>query len=65
LEKYEEIPSDSGIPFNEQPKMKAMEVAEKAKDAILSGKFDQVLGEMRSLSIHHAHECTTQTKIPC
>nr|XP_051207511.1 2,3-bisphosphoglycerate-independent phosphoglycerate mutase-like isoform X1 [Lolium perenne] len=42
LEKYEEIPSDSGIPFNEQPKMKAMEVAEKAKDAILSGKFDQV-----------------------
>jgi 2,3-bisphosphoglycerate-independent phosphoglycerate mutase len=42
LEEYEEIPSDSGIPFNEQPKMKAMEVAEKAKDAILSGKFDQV-----------------------
>jgi len=42
LEKYEEVPSDTGIPFNEQPKMKALEVAEKAKDAILSGKFDQV-----------------------
>jgi 2,3-bisphosphoglycerate-independent phosphoglycerate mutase len=55
LEKYEEIPSDSGIPFNEQPKMKAMEVAEKAKDAILSGKYDQVLAEMRSLSINHAY----------
>uniref|UniRef100_A0ACD5WZT2 Uncharacterized protein n=1 Tax=Avena sativa TaxID=4498 RepID=A0ACD5WZT2_AVESA len=42
LEKYEEIPSDIGIPFNEQPKMKAVEVADKAKDAILSGKYDQV-----------------------
>lgn len=42
LEKYEEIPSDTGIPFNEQPRMKAVEVAEKARDAILSGKFDQV-----------------------
>ena len=42
LEKYEEIPSDTGIPFNVQPRMKAVEVAEKARDAILSGKFDQV-----------------------
>uniref|UniRef100_A0A0D9VTL7 phosphoglycerate mutase (2,3-diphosphoglycerate-independent) n=1 Tax=Leersia perrieri TaxID=77586 RepID=A0A0D9VTL7_9ORYZ len=42
LEKYEEIPSDIGIPFNEQPKMKAVEIAEKARDAILSRKFDQV-----------------------
>lgn len=42
LEKYEEIPSDTGIPFNIQPKMKAREVAEKARDAILSNKFDQV-----------------------
>ncbi|XP_062211140.1 2,3-bisphosphoglycerate-independent phosphoglycerate mutase-like [Phragmites australis] len=42
LEKYEEIPSDTGIPFNVQPKMKAMEIAQKARDAILSRKFDQV-----------------------
>ncbi|KAE8810945.1 2,3-bisphosphoglycerate-independent phosphoglycerate mutase-like [Hordeum vulgare] len=42
LEKYEEIPSDTGIAFNEQPRMKAVEVAEKARGAILSGKFDQV-----------------------
>ncbi|CAH2054506.1 unnamed protein product [Thlaspi arvense] len=42
LEKYVEIPSDSGISFNAQPKMKALEIAEKARDAILSGKFDQV-----------------------
>ncbi|KAH9308933.1 hypothetical protein KI387_036844, partial [Taxus chinensis] len=42
LEEYVEIPSDSGITFNEKPKMKALEIAEKARDAILSGKFDQV-----------------------
>lgn len=42
LEKYEEIPSDIGIPFNVQPKMKALEIAHKARDAILSRKFDQV-----------------------
>ncbi|KAL6660087.1 hypothetical protein ACP70R_002209 [Stipagrostis hirtigluma subsp. patula] len=42
LEKYEEIPSDIGIPFNVQPKMKALEIAEKARDAILSRKYDQV-----------------------
>lgn len=42
LEKYEEIPSDAGIPFNVQPKMKALEIAQKARDAILSQKFDQV-----------------------
>jgi 2,3-bisphosphoglycerate-independent phosphoglycerate mutase len=41
-EEYIEIPSDSGITFNEQPKMKALEIAEKTRDAILSGKFDQV-----------------------
>jgi 2,3-bisphosphoglycerate-independent phosphoglycerate mutase len=41
-EEYVEIPSDSGITFNVQPKMKAVEIAEKARDAILSGKFDQV-----------------------
>ncbi|KAJ9547453.1 hypothetical protein OSB04_019996 [Centaurea solstitialis] len=41
-EEYVEIPSDSGITFNVKPKMKALEVGEKARDAILSGKFDQV-----------------------
>ncbi|KAL8224775.1 hypothetical protein R6Q57_017332 [Mikania cordata] len=42
LEEYVEIPSDIGITFNVQPKMKALEIGEKARDAILSGKFDQV-----------------------
>ncbi|KAI3788508.1 hypothetical protein L2E82_01276 [Cichorium intybus] len=42
LEEYVEIPSDSGITFNVQPKMKALEIGEKARDAILSRKFDQV-----------------------
>ncbi|KAL8511348.1 hypothetical protein ACS0TY_017951 [Phlomoides rotata] len=42
MEEYVEVPSDSGITFNVQPKMKALEIAEKARDAILSGKFDQV-----------------------
>ncbi|KAG5243208.1 hypothetical protein OIU76_009892 [Salix suchowensis] len=42
MEEYVEIPSDVGITFNVQPKMKALEIAEKARDAILSGKFDQI-----------------------
>lgn len=42
LEEYVEIPSDFGITFNVKPKMKALEIGEKARDAILSGKFDQV-----------------------
>ncbi|XP_076895985.1 2,3-bisphosphoglycerate-independent phosphoglycerate mutase-like [Bidens hawaiensis] len=42
LEEYDEIPSDSGITFNVKPKMKALEIGEKARDAILSGRFDQV-----------------------
>ncbi|KAG6387038.1 hypothetical protein SASPL_152220 [Salvia splendens] len=42
LEEYVEIPSDSGITFNVQPKMKALEIGEKARDAILSRKWDQV-----------------------
>ncbi|XP_030466868.2 2,3-bisphosphoglycerate-independent phosphoglycerate mutase isoform X1 [Syzygium oleosum] len=42
LEEYIEIPSDAGIPFNACPKMKAVEIAEKARDAILNRKFDQV-----------------------
>ncbi|CAN1180267.1 2,3-bisphosphoglycerate-independent phosphoglycerate mutase [Linum perenne] len=42
LEEYVEIPSDVGITFNVKPKMKAMEIAERAREAILSGKFNQV-----------------------
>ncbi|XP_074277014.1 2,3-bisphosphoglycerate-independent phosphoglycerate mutase [Silene latifolia] len=42
MEEYVEIPSDSGITFNVKPKMKAVEIAEKARDAILSRKFQQV-----------------------
>ncbi|CAO2813438.1 unnamed protein product [Amaranthus hypochondriacus] len=42
MEEYVEIPSDSGISFNVKPKMKALEIAEKARDAILSRKFHQV-----------------------
>ncbi|KAM7503179.1 hypothetical protein LguiB_002083 [Lonicera macranthoides] len=42
MEEYVEIPSDSGITFNVKPKMKAVEIAEKTRDAILSGKFQQV-----------------------
>ncbi|KAK9125897.1 hypothetical protein Scep_014743 [Stephania cephalantha] len=42
MEEYVEIPSDSGITFNVKPKMKALEIAEKTRDAILSCKFDQV-----------------------
>ena len=41
-EEYVEVPSDSGITFNVAPNMKALEIAEKARDALLSGKFDQV-----------------------
>lgn len=43
MEEYVEIPSDVGITFNVQPKMKAIEIAEKAREAILSRKFDQVI----------------------
>ncbi|KMT19975.1 hypothetical protein BVRB_1g000010 [Beta vulgaris subsp. vulgaris] len=42
MEEYVEIPSDSGISFNVQPLMKALEIGEKARDAILSGKFHQI-----------------------
>ncbi|OMO87968.1 Phosphoglycerate mutase, 2,3-bisphosphoglycerate-independent [Corchorus capsularis] len=42
LEEYVEIPSDVGITFNVKPNMKALEIGEKARDAILSRKFDQV-----------------------
>lgn len=43
LEEYVEIPSDFGITFNVKPKMKALEIAERAREAILSHKFDQVI----------------------
>ncbi|KAI3768313.1 hypothetical protein L2E82_18886 [Cichorium intybus] len=42
LQEYVEIQSDSGITFNVQPKMKALEIGEKARDAILSRRFHQV-----------------------
>uniref|UniRef100_A0A804QVJ8 phosphoglycerate mutase (2,3-diphosphoglycerate-independent) n=1 Tax=Zea mays TaxID=4577 RepID=A0A804QVJ8_MAIZE len=42
-EEYVEVPSDSGITFNVAPNMKALEIAEKARDALLSGKFDQII----------------------
>ena len=42
LETYVEIPSDQGITFDVKPKMKALEIGEKARDAILSRKYDQV-----------------------
>jgi len=43
MEEYVEIPSDSGIDFNVKSKMKVLEIAGKARDAILSGEFHQVL----------------------
>ena len=50
-EEYIEIPSDSGITFNEQPKMKALEIAEKTREAILSGKFDQVKDSVNNIRL--------------
>lgn len=42
LEEYVEIPSDQGITFNVHPEMKATLIAEKAREALLSGKFDTI-----------------------
>ncbi|KAJ8431328.1 hypothetical protein Cgig2_013544 [Carnegiea gigantea] len=42
MEEYVEIPSDSGITFNVKPKMNALEIAEKARNAILRAKFHQL-----------------------
>ncbi|KAJ8431331.1 hypothetical protein Cgig2_013547 [Carnegiea gigantea] len=42
MEEYVEIPSDSGITFNVKPKMNALEIAEKARDAVLRAKFHQL-----------------------
>lgn len=64
MEEYVEIPSDSGITFNVQPKMKALEIAEKARDAILSRKFHQVVwghismncfSDSMDIFAHHHH----------
>lgn len=41
LETYLEIPSDC-VPFNQAPEMKAREICEAGKEALKSGKFDQV-----------------------
>ena len=41
LETYLEIPSDT-CPFNEKPDMKAREITAAGKEALRSGKFDQV-----------------------
>jgi 2,3-bisphosphoglycerate-independent phosphoglycerate mutase len=41
LETYVEIPSDT-VPFNEAPDMKAREICEAGKEALRSGKYDQV-----------------------
>ena len=41
LETYVEIPSDA-VPFNEKPDMKAREITEAGKEALLSGKYDMV-----------------------
>lgn len=64
-----EVPSDSGITFNVQPKMKAVEIAEKARDAILSGKFQQVINSLRYIRIYlilsYPEEINTFTKVFC
>ena len=52
LEKYVEIPSDSGISFNQEPKMKAIEIAEKAAEALRSGEWDQVYYIEQASTIH-------------
>ena len=41
LETYVEIPSDT-VPFNEAPAMKAREITEAGKEALLSNKYDMV-----------------------
>eukprot|EP00897_Mesotaenium_endlicherianum_P001761 jgi/Mesen1/1612/ME000134S00730 len=42
LEEYVEIPSHQGISFDQEPQMKALEVAQRAREALLSRKYDQV-----------------------
>ncbi|KAL2494163.1 bisphosphoglycerate-2 [Forsythia ovata] len=55
MEEYVEIPSDSGITFNVLPKMKALEIADKARDAILTRKFHRVRVDLpKSDMVEHA-----------
>ncbi|KAI3425198.1 hypothetical protein D9Q98_008967 [Chlorella vulgaris] len=42
LEKFQEIPSDQGISFDQAPAMKAHEIAAATKEALLSGQYDFV-----------------------
>lgn len=58
-----EIPSDFGITFNEKPKMKALEIAEKARDAILSRKFHQVYVRGSIASFESFHMTLEETLI--
>ena len=41
METFVEIPSDN-VPFNEKPDMKAREITEAGKEALLSGRFQMV-----------------------
>jgi len=41
-QKFLEIPSDQGISFDKKPAMKAPEIADATRDAILSGEYDYV-----------------------
>lgn len=52
LETYVEIPSDT-VPFNEAPEMKAREITEAGKEALLSGKYDMVRVNYANPGTHH------------
>ena len=54
LETYVEIPSDT-VPFNEAPEMKAREITEAGKEALLSGKYDMVRVNYANPGAHVAH----------
>ena len=41
LETYVEIPSDN-VPFNQIPEMKAREITEAGKEALLSRRYDMI-----------------------
>lgn len=55
METYVEIPSDT-VPFNEAPEMKAREITEAGKEALLSGKYDMV-------RVNYANPGTTHSQI--
>jgi len=52
LETYVEIPSDT-VPFNEAPEMRAREITEAGKEALLSGKYDMVRVNYANPGTHH------------